>query len=123
VKLVLAQVGMEVRVPEVVTISCPPVRELDFTDHGMPKEHPNPHQHVRGPEPNPGAGRPKGLRRPCRMAPKAHKDRSGGWRDLSVRVDPRRFCFARGRVSTANLMTREESLHRYRVRLLERRPA
>lgn len=37
-----------------------PVREINFTDHGMPNEHPNPHQHVRGPEKNPGAGRPKG---------------------------------------------------------------
>lgn len=37
-----------------------PVREIDFTDHGMPKEHPNPHEHKRGPEPNPGAGRKKG---------------------------------------------------------------
>jgi hypothetical protein len=41
-----------------------PVREIDFTDHGMPKEHPNPHQHVRGPESHPGAGRPRGSPEP-----------------------------------------------------------
>ena len=24
-----------------------PVRDIDFTDHGMPEQHPNPHQHPR----------------------------------------------------------------------------
>ena len=33
-----------------------PIREIDFTDHGYPKNHTNPHQHRR--EPNPNGGTP-----------------------------------------------------------------
>ncbi len=33
------------------------VRDIDFTDHGQPTVHPNPHQHVR--EPNPTGGTPR----------------------------------------------------------------
>lgn len=40
-----------------------PIRDIDFTDHGRPKNHPNPHQHER--KPNPSGGTrirdPKGL--------------------------------------------------------------
>ncbi len=34
-----------------------PVRDIDFTDHGYPKKHPNPHQHR--PKPNPTGGTPE----------------------------------------------------------------
>ena len=34
-----------------------PVRDIDFTDHGRPDHHPNPHQHPI--EPNPTGGTPK----------------------------------------------------------------
>lgn len=34
-----------------------PVRDIDFTDHGYPKKHPNPHQHRQ--EPNPTGGTPQ----------------------------------------------------------------
>ena len=31
-----------------------PVRDIDFTDHGRPQNHPNPHQHVYTPNPTGG---------------------------------------------------------------------
>ncbi|MCH9609382.1 MAG: hypothetical protein S4CHLAM45_05230 [Chlamydiales bacterium] len=34
-----------------------PVRDIDFTDHGRPKNHPNPHEHKW--EPNPTGGTPQ----------------------------------------------------------------
>jgi hypothetical protein len=34
-----------------------PVRDIDFTDHGRPEQHPNPHQHL--PQPNPSGGTPQ----------------------------------------------------------------
>lgn len=34
-----------------------PVKDIDFTDHGRPKTHPNPHEHPY--QPNPTGGTPK----------------------------------------------------------------
>ena len=34
-----------------------PVRDIDFTNHGYPDKHPNPHQHR--PKPNPTGGTPE----------------------------------------------------------------
>lgn len=31
-----------------------PVRDIDFTDHGRPQNHPNPHQHINYPNPTGG---------------------------------------------------------------------